>query len=173
MQVNPNQPLRSAEGIGLCHTEHMFFEGDRITFMRQMILATDEEHKYALKSCFRSSARTSQVFKAMGGRPVTIRLLDPPLHEFLPHDESSKRELANSSASTWTLSPIASMASTKPTPCWVTVVAVSESLIRKSPRCRLSDFRAAAACYKLKKPVKVVPSHDPACRFRGQAQESS
>ena len=86
-----------AEGIGLCRTEHMFFEGDRITAMREMILAeTKRSREKALKpSCCRSSARTSSgIFKAMKDLPVTIRLLDPPLHEFLPHDAKSQTELA-------------------------------------------------------------------------------
>ncbi len=86
-----------AEGIGLCRTEHMFFEGDRIDHMRAMILASDEnERRAALKKLLPHQRNDFKgLFKAMEGRPVTIRFLDPPLHEFLPHDESTKRELAN------------------------------------------------------------------------------
>jgi pyruvate,orthophosphate dikinase len=79
-----------AEGIGLCRTEHMFFEGDRIEAMREMILARHRRSRGqgARRSCCRSSATTSiGIFTAMEGLPVTIRLLDPPLHEFLPHDD--------------------------------------------------------------------------------------
>jgi len=86
-----------AEGIGLCRTEHMFFEGERIDYMRAMILASDEnERRAALKKLLPHQRNDFKgLFKAMEGRPVTIRFLDPPLHEFLPHDESTKRELAN------------------------------------------------------------------------------
>lgn len=85
-----------AEGIGLCRTEHMFFEGDRINFMRQMILAVDEgQRKTALKKLLGFQRRDFiGLFKTMHGRPVTIRLLDPPLHEFLPHDDVVRRKLA-------------------------------------------------------------------------------
>jgi len=85
-----------AEGVGLCRTEHMFFDGDRIDFMRQMILAADEvQRRAALKKLLPFQRRDFQgLFKAMQGRPVTIRLLDPPLHEFLPHDDAVRRQLA-------------------------------------------------------------------------------
>ena len=86
-----------AEGIGLCRTEHMFFEGNRIDFMRQMILAVDEvERRAALKNLLPFQKKDFVgLFKAMDGRPVTIRLLDPPLHEFLPHDDVVRRQLAD------------------------------------------------------------------------------
>ncbi len=85
-----------AEGIGLCRTEHMFFEGNRIDLMRQMILAVDEvERRAALKKLLPFQKKDFVgLFKAMAGRPVTIRLLDPPLHEFLPHDDVVRRQLA-------------------------------------------------------------------------------
>ena len=113
-----------AEGIGLCRTEHMFFEGDRIWPVRQMILAADDyanmlealdaaqtekekkqiEKEYALaKKQFEGALKKllpfqrkdfEGIFKAMAGLPVTIRLLDPPLHEFLPQDESNQKEMA-------------------------------------------------------------------------------
>ena len=85
-----------AEGIGLCRTEHMFFEGDRIDFMRQMILAVDEvQRKEALKKLLPFQRKDFVgLFKAMADRPVTIRLLDPPLHEFLPQDDAVRRQLA-------------------------------------------------------------------------------
>ncbi len=85
-----------AEGIGLCRTEHMFFEGTRIDYMRQMILAADVQQRgRALKKLLPFQRKDFQgLFRAMNGRPVTIRLLDPPLHEFLPHDEAHRAELA-------------------------------------------------------------------------------
>jgi len=75
-----------AEGIGLCRTEHMFFEGDRITAMREMILAADEEGRRRALAKLLPMQRDDflGIFRAMDGLPVTIRLLDPPLHEFLP-----------------------------------------------------------------------------------------
>jgi pyruvate,orthophosphate dikinase len=87
-----------AEGIGLCRTEHMFFDPERIHNMREMILATDEQgRKQALAKLLPYQREDFiGIFKAMKGLPVTIRLLDPPLHEFLPHEEKEQRELANS-----------------------------------------------------------------------------
>ena len=86
-----------AEGIGLCRTEHMFFEGDRITAMRQMILADNMEDRAAALAKLLPFQREDFVgiFTAMKGLPVTVRLLDPPLHEFLPHDEDSQAEVAS------------------------------------------------------------------------------
>src|SRR6185295_15359163 len=76
-----------AEGIGLCRTEHMFFEGDRIVAMREMIMAdTVEDRKKALAKILPMQRKDFvELFKIMHGLPVTIRLLDPPLHEFLPN----------------------------------------------------------------------------------------
>lgn len=86
-----------AEGIGLCRTEHMFFEGSRIDDMRQMILAVDGvQRREALKKLLPMQRKDFVgLFKAMAGRPVTIRLLDPPLHEFLPQDDAVRRQLAD------------------------------------------------------------------------------
>jgi len=86
-----------AEGIGLCRTEHMFFGPDRIAAMREMILADDPEgQKKALKKLLPlQRGDFIGIFKAMNGLPVTIRLLDPPLHEFLPQDIKSQTEMAN------------------------------------------------------------------------------
>jgi pyruvate,orthophosphate dikinase len=85
-----------AQGIGLCRTEHMFFEGDRIKAMRAMILATNsKDRRAALKKLLPVQRKDFiGIFKAMAGLPVTIRLLDPPLHEFLPHDAKSQAEMA-------------------------------------------------------------------------------
>jgi pyruvate,orthophosphate dikinase len=86
-----------AEGIGLCRTEHMFFEGDRILAVREMILANDVSgRRKALKKLLPIQRRDFEgIFKAMSGFPVTIRLLDPPLHEFLPHEKDQQQEMAN------------------------------------------------------------------------------
>ncbi len=88
-----------AEGIGLCRTEHMFFEGDRINAMRRMILAeTKPQREKALKALLPYQRKDfAGILTAMKGLPVTIRLLDPPLHEFVPHDTKSQRELAQAS----------------------------------------------------------------------------
>ncbi|MBP7161740.1 pyruvate, phosphate dikinase, partial [Myxococcota bacterium] len=88
-----------AQGIGLTRTEHMFFEGDRITSMRKMILATTEEaRRAALKELLpRQREDFYGIFKAMEGRPVTVRLLDPPLHEFLPQDAERVAEFSKQS----------------------------------------------------------------------------
>jgi pyruvate,orthophosphate dikinase len=88
-----------AEGIGLCRTEHMFFDGDRIIAVRQMILADTEEGRKAALAKLLPIQRGDfeAIFKEMAGLPVTIRLLDPPLHEFLPHKESEIEEVAKAS----------------------------------------------------------------------------
>ena len=86
-----------AEGIGLCRTEHMFFEGDRIDDMRRMILAASESERRAALARLLPFQRDdfASIFEAMAGRPVTIRLLDPPLHEFLPAEADVRRALAD------------------------------------------------------------------------------
>ncbi|MBK8628749.1 MAG: pyruvate, phosphate dikinase [Sphingomonadales bacterium] len=85
-----------AEGIGLCRTEHMFFDAARITAVRQMILADDEAGRRAALEKLLPEQRSdfAAIFKVMAGLPVTIRLLDPPLHEFLPHEETEFAEVA-------------------------------------------------------------------------------
>jgi len=85
-----------AEGIGLCRTEHMFFEGDRITAMREMIVAPDEAGRRRALAKLLPMQREdfAGIFEAMAGHPVTIRLLDPPLHEFLPHGKDEVGALA-------------------------------------------------------------------------------
>jgi pyruvate,orthophosphate dikinase len=86
-----------AEGIGLCRTEHMFFEGDRIIPMRQMILAETLPERIAALDKLLPIQRDDfeGIYKALAGRPATIRLLDPPLHEFLPHDDAGVAEVAS------------------------------------------------------------------------------
>ncbi len=103
IRTNADQPDQAeiaitfgAEGIGLCRTEHMFFGGERIDAMREMILADDVDgRKIALEKLLPYQRDDFYgLFKTMGSRPVTIRLLDPPLHEFLPHTDSEIRALA-------------------------------------------------------------------------------
>ena len=91
-----------AEGIGLCRTEHMFFEGDRIVSMRKMILAEDEEGRNAaLKELLPLQKKDFVgIFKALKGRPATVRFLDPPLHEFVPHDKKGQQEMAKAMGTT-------------------------------------------------------------------------
>ncbi|MGR6330115.1 pyruvate, phosphate dikinase [Sphingomonas sp. XXL09] len=85
-----------AEGVGLCRTEHMFFDADRITAVRQMILASDEAGRRAALDRLLPAQRSdfTEIFEVMAGLPVTVRLLDPPLHEFLPHEEAEFAEVA-------------------------------------------------------------------------------
>ena len=103
VRTNADQPDQArnaiafgAEGIGLCRTEHMFFGGDRIKSVRKMIVSdTLEERKTALAELLPLQREDFEgIFEAMGGKPVTIRTLDPPLHEFLPHTEKEIAELA-------------------------------------------------------------------------------
>jgi pyruvate,orthophosphate dikinase len=103
VRVNADTPADShrgrdygAEGIGLCRTEHMFFEGDRLTAMREMILAQDTEgRKQALAKLLPMQRGDFEaIFRAMEGYPVTIRMLDPPLHEFLPKEPEEIAALA-------------------------------------------------------------------------------
>ncbi|NQS98338.1 MAG: pyruvate, phosphate dikinase [candidate division Zixibacteria bacterium] len=103
IRTNADQPDQAAaavafgaEGIGLCRTEHMFFGGDRIVAVREMILSdTPEERKKALEKLLPMQRDDFiGIFRAMGNRPVTIRTLDPPLHEFLPHTDKEIEKLA-------------------------------------------------------------------------------
>ncbi|MEQ8697941.1 MAG: pyruvate, phosphate dikinase, partial [Bauldia litoralis] len=91
-----------AEGIGLCRTEHMFFEGARIVAMREMILASDEAgRRRALDKLLPMQRQDfADLFEIMAGLPVTIRLLDPPLHEFLPHEEEEMQQVADAAGTT-------------------------------------------------------------------------
>ncbi len=86
-----------AEGIGLCRTEHMFFDEERILSVREMILSkTKEDRSIALKKLLPHQKKDFiEIFKIMSGLPVTVRLLDPPLHEFLPQTDKEINEVAN------------------------------------------------------------------------------
>jgi pyruvate,orthophosphate dikinase len=103
VRTNADQPDQAAqavrfgaEGIGLCRTEHMFFSGERIGHVRRMILSDSEKaRRAALEELLPMQREDFEgIFRAMGGRPVTVRTLDPPLHEFLPHDPKQISELA-------------------------------------------------------------------------------
>ncbi|MBL7075643.1 pyruvate, phosphate dikinase [candidate division KSB1 bacterium] len=105
IRTNADQPDQAAqavafgaEGIGLCRTEHMFFGGDRINSVRKMILAEDAEGRRRALAKLLPMQRHDfiGIFRAMEGKPVTIRTLDPPLHEFLPHEEGEIAQLARS-----------------------------------------------------------------------------
>jgi len=104
VRTNADTPLDAqvardfgAQGIGLCRTEHMFFGGYKIIAMREMILAEDEEgRRKALEKLLPIQRKDFEgIFKAMEGLPVTVRLLDPPLHEFVPHDDKGQQEMAD------------------------------------------------------------------------------
>ncbi len=86
-----------AEGIGLCRTEHMFFEGDRINVVREMILSNDDETRQKALDQIRPMLEEDfyQMYKIMEDRPMTVRLLDPPLHEFVPHTEEEQQVIAD------------------------------------------------------------------------------
>jgi pyruvate, orthophosphate dikinase len=103
VRTNADTPLDArvarefgAKGIGLCRTEHMFFGGDKIIAMREMILANDEiGRRKALEKLLPMQREDFEgIFEAMQGLPVTVRLLDPPLHEFVPHDDKGQKEMA-------------------------------------------------------------------------------
>ncbi len=103
VRTNADRPAQAkvalafgAEGIGLCRTEHMFFEGDRIWAMREMIIADDKEGRERALSKLLPMQREDfiGIFEVMGGLPVIIRTLDPPLHEFLPHTDEEIKELS-------------------------------------------------------------------------------
>ena len=164
--TNADQPDQAAmavafgaQGIGLCRTEHMFFEGERIDAVREMIVADDlEGRKKALAKLLpMQKADFVGLFKVMKGLPVTIRTLDPPLHEFLPHTE---REGQRTSPGRWVLrmrrSPPKSRASTRRTRCSAIAAAVSASLY---PEITEMQARAIfeAACEVKKAGIDVKP----------------
>jgi pyruvate,orthophosphate dikinase len=106
VRANADQPDQAtasvafgAQGIGLCRTEHMFFGEEKIGPMREMIVAENEQERRAALAKLLPLQREdfAGIFRAMGGLPVTVRTLDPPLHEFLPHDEAGVQELARAS----------------------------------------------------------------------------
>ena len=128
-----------AEGIGLCRTEHMFFDEERILAVREMILADDEKSRRAALAKLLPMQRADfvELFEIMAGRPVTIRLLDPPLHEFLPHGEQEIAEVAAAmGADPEEARRPRAANSPSSIRCSASAAAASPSPIRKSPRCR-------------------------------------
>jgi len=135
-----------AEGIGLCRTEHMFFTDfeqpershERQRAIQEMILADEKVARVkALDKLLPFQRRDFiGIFRAMDGFPVTIRLIDPPLHEFVPHDRAKQEELARDLKIDVEKSPGASSSCTKPTPCSGIAAAAWPSLIPKFSRCR-------------------------------------
>ena len=132
-----------AEGIGLCRTEHMFFDADRIVAVREMILADDEEGRRAALAKILPMQRQDfiELFEIMAGLPVTIRLLDPPLHEFLPQTEHEIEEVADeherrcrgARAPGWP-------SCTNSTRCSAIAACGWRSPIPRSPKCRPAPF---------------------------------
>ena len=131
-----------AEGIGLCRTEHMFFDEDRIQAVREMILADDEKARRAALAKLLPMQRADfvELFEIMRGLPVTIRLLDPPLHEFLPHGEEEIAEVAAAMGMDKKNLPRVRMSCASLIRCSVSAAAASPLPIRKSPRCRHAPF---------------------------------
>ena len=127
-----------AEGIGLCRTEHMFFDAQRIASMREMILAeTREQREAALVKLLPFQREDFEgIFEAMSGLPVTVRLLDPPLHEFLPTKRARRKRWPSASESRSNASVSASRNSTKQTRCSATAASASPSPTPKSRSCR-------------------------------------
>ena len=133
-----------AEGIGLCRTEHMFFEGDRIVAVREMILSDDEKGRRAALAKLLPMQRKdfAELFEIMHGLPVTIRLLDPPLHEFLPHSDAEMEEVAQAmDAPVEKLRPRGSRAAR---------VQPDAGFPRRAPRDRLSGNRRDAGAGHLR-----------------------
>ena len=127
-----------AEGIGLCRTEHMFFDEDRIQAMREMILAEDEKTRRAALAKLLPMQRNDfvELFKIMGALPVTIRLLDPPLHEFLPHTDDEIARSPRRWAPIRKNSRTARASCASLIRCSASAAAGWRSPIRKSRRCR-------------------------------------
>jgi pyruvate,orthophosphate dikinase len=131
-----------AEGIGLCRTEHMFFDEERIAAVREMILSDDEAGRRVALAKIAPFQKSDfvELFTIMAGLPVTIRLLDPPLHEFIPHTDEDIDALAETSGIDAAKLKRRRASCTRPTRCWVTAAPASASPIRKSTRCRSGPF---------------------------------
>ncbi len=148
----------AAEGIGLCRTEHMFFEQDRLVVMREMIFAdTSEDRRAALDRLLpMQRADFTELFRIMSGQPVCIRLLDPPLHEFLPHDRAGHRELAE--ALDLPLSDVTRRveALSEYNPCWACAACVLGS-----PCPRFTTCRRVQSLRRQLKPAERAPKWFP------------
>ena len=131
-----------AEGIGLCRTEHMFFDADRIVTMREMIMASDSAGRQAALDRLLPMQRQDfiELFEIMSGLPVTIRLLDPPLHEFLPHSDTELEDVARSSGISLETARQRALRLKDPTRCWGIGAAGWRSPILRFVQCRLEQF---------------------------------
>ena len=146
VRANADTPLDArtarafgAEGIGLCRTEHMFFDEERIRAVREMILADDvgRPREGARQAAPRAEGRLRGDLPRDAGLPVTIRLLDPPLHEFLPHgEEADRRARRDARTSRSRTSRSASRTCTSSTRCSAIAAAGSPSRSPRSTRCR-------------------------------------
>ncbi len=127
-----------AEGIGLCRTEHMFFDPERIGAVRQMIMAHDERGRRAALDKLLPFQREDfrELFRIMAGLPVTIRLLDPPLHEFLPHEEAELADVAAALGQDVETMRRRAAELPRPTRCSAIAAAASASPTPRSTRCR-------------------------------------
>ena len=143
VRANAETPLDAStarnfgcEGIGLCRTEHMFFDPKRIIHVREMIVANTEAERRAALDKLLPYQRDDfvKLFTIMAGLPVTVRLLDPPLHEFLPHTEADFGEVAKAAGKT--VADVKAKASyTRPIRCSATAAAASALPTPKSTRC--------------------------------------
>ena len=127
-----------AEGIGLCRTEHMFFDGERIVAVREMILADNEHGRRAALAKLLPMQRKdfAELFEIMSGLPVTIRLLDPPLHEFLPKTDDDINEVAKATNVSADKLRLRATSCTRSTRCSASAACASRSAIPRSPKCR-------------------------------------
>ena len=163
-------PSRSApSGIGLTRTEHMFFEGDRIDAMREMILADNLDDREAALAKLLPYQRDDffGIFKALKGFPATIRFLDPPLHEFLPQPKEPQADLAQEArhpASRRSRSACTSCTSS--TRCSASAAAASASSIPKSPRCRRAPCSRPPPMRPEEGHQGEARNHDPARRLQ-------
>ena len=157
-----------AEGIGLCRTEHMFFDDERILAVREMILADDADGRRAALAKILPLQREdfAGIFRAMDGLPVTIRLLDPPLHEFLPHERSEIDEVAadarrvRRAARARTKAQLARVQPDARPPR----LPPRDHLSRRSTRCRSARSLEAACAVARRGRRGAARDHDPAGR---------
>ena len=131
-----------AEGIGLCRTEHMFFDQDRIVAMRQMIMAADTKGREVALAKLLPMQRLDfeELFSIMAGLPVTIRLLDPPLHEFLPHSDEELADVAEAAGVSSETARQRALKLANPIRCSVIVDVGLPSPIRKYAGCKRAPF---------------------------------
>ncbi len=146
-----------AEGIGLCRTEHMFFAPERIGVVRRMIMAEDATARARALDTLLPFQRDdfAALFRIMAGLPVTIRLLDPPLHEFLPHTEAELAELASGMSEDLAAVRQRHAACPRATRCWATAAAGSASPSRRSTGCRRAPS-SRRRCWWAKRPARPV-----------------